>query len=280
MGTNKKLTKFRKILIYLWMMVLPITFNWMSPVLIIIGGFEGYITMSFVVFSVWFISSLFLGRAYCAYACQWGAAQEVLGDVVPKKLDPSKKKRNRKIKYGVFVVWILFIILGPILAGGFINGINIFYPGEVTDPLSLISFDPSAIGQLIFYFGILGSVVVLFVLVGGQRAFCNYACPMSVLGIIGTKIMNILKYPGLHLEADKGECTQCKQCSKACVMSLEVHELVQNERMYDPDCILCGSCVSTCPQDVIRYSWRWKTRIHSKKEKPFKEVVNIEHPQY
>ena len=56
----------------------------MSPVLIVMGGFEGYITLSSLIFSLWFVSSLFVGRAYCAYGCQWSATQEVLGYVVPK----------------------------------------------------------------------------------------------------------------------------------------------------------------------------------------------------
>jgi polyferredoxin len=74
MGQHQKLLKFRKFMMFLLVLILPITFNWMSPVLIIMGGFDGYITISFVVFAVWLISSLFVGRAYCVYSCQWGAA--------------------------------------------------------------------------------------------------------------------------------------------------------------------------------------------------------------
>jgi polyferredoxin len=231
----------------------------MSPVLIIIGGFEGYITISFIVFVVWFISSLFIGRAYCSYGCQWGAAQEVLSNVVPKPLDPSKKTKRRKIKYVVFIVWIVFVVLGPILNLGYSMGFSPFYPTP-EDPTGLISWNGVEIGQFIFYFGILGSVVILFVLIGGNRSFCNYGCPMGVLGIIGTKIINLLKYPALHLEADSEKCTECKMCSKACVMGLEVHELVDSNNMYHPDCILCGSCVATCKQDAVHYAWKWAKR--------------------
>jgi ferredoxin-type protein NapH len=256
MGQHNKLLKFRRILTFLWLLVLPITFNWMSPVLITMGGFEGYITISFLVFAIWFASSLFVGRAYCSYGCQWGAAQEVLGYVAPKPLDASKKRRRRKIKYIVFVIWIIIVALGPILNMGYKFGFSPSYPTP-DDPTGLISWNGVAIGQFMFYFGILGAVVILFVLVGGNRSFCNYACPMGVLGIIGTKIMNLLKYPSLHLEAESDKCTQCKRCSKECVMGLEVHELVESGDMYHTDCILCGSCVATCKQDVINYAWKW-----------------------
>ena len=259
MGQHKKLLKLRRLLMFFWVIVLPITFNWMSPVLIVMGGLEGYISMSFLIFAIWFGSSLILGRAYCSYLCQWGAAQETLGYVVPKPLDPSKKKKRRIIKYIIFVIWIAFVALGPILNMGYLYGFNPFYPTP-DDPTGIISLNGVDIGQFIFYFGILGSVVVLFVLIGGNRSFCNYACPMGVLGIIGTKIKNLLKYPSLHLEADTEKCTHCKQCSRACVMGIEVHELVESGDMYDPDCILCGSCVATCNQDTIKYAWKWNER--------------------
>lgn len=259
MGQFKKLLRFRKFLTFLWFFVLPITFNWMSPVLIVMGGFEGYMTMSFLIFAIWFISSFFVGRAYCAYGCQWGATQELLGYAVPKKLDAAKKNKRRKIKYIVFIIWIVFVALGPILTLGYINGFSPYYPTP-GDPTGIVSWNELQIGQLIFYFGIISSVVILFGLVGGNRSFCSYACPMGVLGIIGTKIMNLLRYPSLHLEADPEKCTQCKLCSKACVMGLDVHELVNSGDMYAADCILCGTCVATCNLDAIKYAWKWKKR--------------------
>lgn len=249
---------------FLWVIVLPITFNWFSPVLIVMAGFQGYINLSFLFFTIWLGSSFFVGRAYCAYGCQWGAIQEVLSYVVPKKLDDSKKKSRRKIKYFVFIAWIAFVALGPILIGGYVFGFNPYFPNPSNDLTALVSWSGANAGELIsqfiFYFGIIGSVGILFALVGGNRSFCNYACPMAVLGVIGTKVMNWLKYPSLHLEADPTKCTQCKLCSKACVMGLDVHDLVNSENMYDSDCILCGSCVATCNQDAIKYAWKWKKR--------------------
>lgn len=41
MGQFKKLLRIRRFLMFLWFFVMPITFNWMSPVLIVMGGFEG-----------------------------------------------------------------------------------------------------------------------------------------------------------------------------------------------------------------------------------------------
>ena len=104
---------------------------------------------------------------------------------------------------------MLFIALGPILTSGYINGFNPYYPSPIDDPTAIVSLAGEVVVmQFIFYFGIIGSVAILFTLIGGKRSFCNYACPMGVLGIIGTKIKNTLKYPSLHLEADIEKCTQ------------------------------------------------------------------------
>ena len=89
---------------------------------------------------------MFVGRAYCAYGCQWGVIQEVLGYVVPKPLDSSKKRKRRKIKYIVFVIWIIFVALGPILSMGYSNGFSAYYPTP-NDPTGIILWNEANIGQ-------------------------------------------------------------------------------------------------------------------------------------
>jgi len=38
-------------------------------------------------------------------------------------------------------------------------------------------------------------------------------------------------------------------------MSLDVNGMVHRETMEHSECILCGTCVDSCPQGVIRYSF-------------------------
>jgi ferredoxin-type protein NapH len=38
-------------------------------------------------------------------------------------------------------------------------------------------------------------------------------------------------------------------------MSLDVNGMVRTPTMENAECILCGSCVDTCPRDVIRYTF-------------------------
>jgi ferredoxin-type protein NapH len=250
-----RLQKFRKTILYLWIVIMPIIFNWMSPVLIIFASFSGVFNLSFLFFSIWFISSLFLGRWYCAYLCPWGAMQEIYGNLINKSLDPKKKSLNRKVKYWIFAIWFGIIIAALIITNGFVVGFDFYFPNE---DQTLVSFDGTVSGNWIFYFGIQLFLAVIFTAFAGNRGFCSYGCPMAVFGVIGSKIKNALHYPSLHLEINPEKCSKCGICSKSCPMSLDVKNMVETKKMVHNDCILCGSCIGHCPNQVIKYAWKWK----------------------
>jgi ferredoxin-type protein NapH len=71
--------------------------------------------------------------------------------------------------------------------------------------------------------------------------------------VAGRKLRNLLGWPALHLDADKNRCIDCKKCTKECPMGLEVNSMVRQDRLENPDCILCGSCVDACPKGAIKY---------------------------
>jgi len=43
-------------------------------------------------------------------------------------------------------------------------------------------------------------------------------------------------------------------------MSLPVSEMVESGSMYNAECILCGTCVSICPQGTITTAWKWNKK--------------------
>ena len=88
----------------------------------------------------------------------------------------------------------------------------------------------------------------------GKRAFCHYICWMAPLMVIGTKVADFLKIPKLQLKLIQDSCINCKKCSEKCPMSLDVNDMVKNEKMKNAECILCGECIDACPKKVIKYS--------------------------
>jgi ferredoxin-type protein NapH len=237
----------RRFGLFLMLLLLPVTLNYFSPYLIIDGLINKVASGAFFIWLTMFITSLFFGRAFCAYVCPYGGLQ-MTTDLILKK--PLKQILwLRKVRYILGFIWLGAILIAFISSIGSIK-IDFFYLTE-----SFASVDN--IQKLIFYYVIiiLLSLMPIFL---GKRATCHYLCPMSILNVAGTKIKNAINMPSLRLQADSSKCVSCKQCTKACPMSLKVHDMVKKENMNNGDCILCGECCKACNTTAIK-------RVYGKK---------------
>lgn len=113
--------KIRKTLLILTFLFFPAIFYYLSPYLIIEATLNGIISGSFIVFSLMFLSSLFLGRAYCGWVCPASAVQEQIIQIKDKKV-----KKGNTIKWIVWIPWILFIVALAIKNGGY-QAVDLFY---------------------------------------------------------------------------------------------------------------------------------------------------------
>ena len=104
----------RRRISYISFFLFPVTFIYFSPYVIIDAGLKGIICGSFFMFILLFIGSLFLGRAFCSWACALGGAQEILS---PLKTKFAKKGRH--MKWFIWVPWIIAIIIVAFRAGGY-----------------------------------------------------------------------------------------------------------------------------------------------------------------
>ena len=69
----------RKTLVMLAFLSFPITLNFLSPYVVIDGAMNGIVNGSLMLFGLMFVSSLFLGRAWCGWICPGGGMQEIAG---------------------------------------------------------------------------------------------------------------------------------------------------------------------------------------------------------
>lgn len=236
-----KRQKLRKLLLLISLLLFPITIYYFSPYLIIMGAMEGIINGSFIVFALMLIGSILFGRLFCGYFCPMGGLQECVFQLNDKA--PKQGWKNF-IKYIVWVVWIAVIILCYINKGKIIK-LDFFYQTEY-------GISVSNIYCFIIYYGVILLVFVPAILFG-KRIFCHYFCWMAPFMVIGTKIRTMLHLPGLHITADTSKCSSCKQCNKACPMSLNVADMAQDGNCDNTECILCGSCIDSCPKKVLQY---------------------------
>ena len=240
---KKRRQRLRKAIILISFLFFPITLNYFSPVLIIMGAAEGIIVASFIMFAIQFLSALFLGRAFCGWLCPAAGLQEMCFSANDNKVKTGKADW---IKWMIWIPWISIIIITFVKAGGFhsIRPLYMFENGiSVDEPMAYI-----------LYFTVVGVFVILSLLVG-RRAFCHYGCWMSPFMIIGRKIRNIFKWPALHLESDNEKCIDCKACTKACPMSIDPNTMVRKQNMEHAECILCGNCIDVCPKNAIEYGF-------------------------
>ncbi len=225
-------------------LLFPVVMNFLSPYVIIDGAFNGFITGSALLFGALFISSLFVGRLWCSWACPAAGLQEAAFAVNDRRV---RGKRLNWIKWVIWVPWLGLIAFGLSLSENAIR-INPLYFTE-----SGISVD--APEKYIIYYFVLALVFGLSIFVG-RRTFCHAGCWMSPFMILGRKLRNLANTPALRLTAETEKCTNCMKCTRSCPMSLEVNAMVQAGNMENAECILCGKCIDNCPEEVIHYAFK------------------------
>ena len=235
--------RIRKLILVLAFLSFPITINFLSPYVIMDAASRGIVNGSLIMFALMFLSSLFLGRAWCGWVCPGGAMQDIIEPVNNKSVNG---KKINWIKWLIWIPWSSMIVWLAIQAGGY-RQINFLYLTEngisVDEPMKYI----------IYY-------LVIFLIMGiaalvGRRASCHTICWMAPFMMIGRWIRNKLGFPALQLTANTESCTNCKLCTRNCPMSLDVNGMVQQKQMENSECILCGSCIDYCPSKVIHYAF-------------------------
>ncbi|MCB0115562.1 MAG: 4Fe-4S binding protein [Caldilineaceae bacterium] len=235
--------RVRKGLILTMFLLFPLILYYFSPALIIEGAAQGIITGSFIMFGLMFVSSLFVGRLWCGWACPGAGLQEMFAGVNNQTV---RSRWAGRVKWIIWTPWILGIAAAALSAGG-LHQVDPFFRTvggvSVAEPASYI-----------VYYGVVAIFVVLALTVG-RRGGCHVICWMAPFMILGRQIRNRFGWASLQLTADADRCVDCTRCSTNCPMSLDVHKMVQTSNMEHPDCVLCGTCVDNCKKGVIRFNF-------------------------
>jgi polyferredoxin len=207
------------------------------------GLSRGVVNMGFIFWILVFISTLFLGRAFCGWFCWFGGYIELVEWGITDKL--KIKLPNRlplylgaipfvglalKINSAFLVNWIknvpssfTFILADVEPWGGQQTGVSIL--------ITLIVYAP-----VLFY-------------VFGHRAWCRYLCPIGAL----LKVFSFVGLGKVRLRND--DCIGCETCNRTCDMQVDVvGELKNHGEVRDLNCIRCFKCTDMCPQDAISFS--------------------------
>lgn len=232
--------KTRRTLAFIALLAFPVTMNYLSPYLPLQAAMQGIVAGSLAVFAALFISALFVGRAWCGWACPVAGLSEM--GLLINKNSPNVKKL-KKIRYSIFFIWAALVIVFSVLGG--ISKFNFFF-----FTASGISVDDPQ--KYVIYYGILAVFLIASIKLG-KRGACHAFCWMSPFMVAGIRVGRALRLPQLKIQSDKALCTDCRACAKACPMSIAVNEEAKAGAVQSTDCILCGECVDACRKNALSF---------------------------
>lgn len=245
----------RKSLWLIGVLLFPVTFIYFSPYLAVVGSAHGVAAAGLITWLAVLVSSPLAARGSCSYGCPLGGMQMCVDAVRAEPL--VRLRRLHLVKYVLFGLWVVLILLFAIRAGGY-HRVDFFYR------ISGLAYEPLAYVFLVLF--VLMAVLPAIFL--GKHAFCRYFCFFSPLSMAGWKLANLFNLPILHVRvARRNACIRCRRCDRDCPMSLPVLRYVAEGKITDVECFACGNCIAACPTGVLCYAYGRNRKLKGQEEK-------------
>ena len=170
-----------------------------------------------VVFTL--VTTVFWGRVFCSSLCPFGALQDILERIVPKRW-----RRTLPQWLHDRALWLKYVILAGIL----VTAVNFseFSVFQYFEPFGTLFYQSQSffLWAILFLF-VVGSVFV-------PRFYCRYACPLGAsLGVISlAAFWKIKRVP---------QCEVCKVCESACPTGA-----IRMQKIDFKECVRCDVCES------------------------------------
>jgi len=178
-----------------------------------------------------------LGTVFCSWICPYGLLSELSQDAARRRA--ARRGRSAPERKTGFAVKLTLFVLG-------LAGFLVFSTTPVLNQLSMPAWY-SRIFQFYFEQGHVSLAMVLLVLPAvelalGQRLWCRYFCPQSVL-LMCVKLLNPARLK-VRFDAHRCICARPRDpCRQACSLSLDPKTLGD---AVDVACNNCGDCVAVC----------------------------------
>lgn len=165
------------------------------------------------------VTTLIWGRVFCSSLCPFGALQDMISRIVPKRWQKTVPAlihdRAIYLKY-LFLAVILVMAVG-------VSSVSIF---QYFEPFGTLFFYSSSV--------VLWAILILILLASAvvKRFYCRYVCPLgAALGVLSLlSLRRIKRVP---------QCTVCKVCEHACPTGA-----IRGHKIDFKECVRCDICES------------------------------------
>ena len=197
----------------------------------------------YVIGSAGILGGLF-GRMICGWACPFGFIQELL-----HKIPSVKFGIARPLRYGKFVILVVFVILLPAFAMDDFGAGSTWFckyicpAGTLEAGIPMLILQPGLRANLGYLFINKIFIMVFFLAwsVVASRPFCRTACPLGAFYALFSR------HKLVKMKLEKDNCTACGACIEVCPMGVNFYESPN-----DQDCITCMKCMTeACRFDAI-----------------------------
>lgn len=170
-----------------------------------------------VVFTL--ITTLIWGRVFCSSLCPFGALQDLLTRLVPRRWQKTLPQAIHDK-----AIYLKYVILAFILVMALVQGsVSVF---QYFEPFGTIFFYSSSLVLLtILALTLLASAVV-------KRFYCRYLCPLgAALGVLSLVSLSRIKRVQ--------QCTACTVCEHSCPTGA-----IRRHQIDFKECVRCDICES------------------------------------
>lgn len=217
--------------------------------------------------------TLVFGRIYCSVICPLGVFQDGVSHLGTRgKKAPYKYRKEIKwLRYGVFALFVLLLVLGvqaavallaPYSAYGriaqnllqplYIWGNNLF--AWIAERAGSYAFYPKEVWLRsipTFIIAALTLIVIVALSFKGGRTYCNSICP------VGTALSFFSRFAMFRPVIDKEKCKHCMACEHQC--KAHCISISKEEQKIDYSrCVDCFNCIESCKFGALKYRFAWK----------------------
>jgi len=187
------------------------------------------------------VYGMIFGRAFCGWACPFGALHDLLGYSNAKKAKTTNHWYSKYIMLFLTLVFAWFTL--DTVFCKFCPSGSLF----AAIPFRLLYPEAAGLG-LFFYIHMITLALTIALAMLVSRFWCRYLCPLGAISGAFNRASI------LTIEWNEEECKNCEDCLEACEMGIAKMEDIG----HSTDCTLCGRCVETCSESALRFATKSK----------------------